>query len=262
MIDHFAYGWTTPALAYAVSFLGSLIGLQAARRARRGEGAIRAGWLAVAAFTLGSAAIWATHFIAMLGMSVSSTTVRYDVLLAVLSALVAVAVVGAALLWCTTRRPGPTAVLGGGAVMGLGAASMHHLATASIEMQARMDHDLRYFAAAVAIAVAASAAALLFALRLRGTPAAVGASLIMAAGVSAMHYTAAAGARVTTLPDTPFDAPPTGATMMDFFLPVFVGLGLLLMIISLILLLSPAEDDEPRPVRGRPPRHSAFTRRH
>ncbi|MFD0775765.1 MHYT domain-containing protein, partial [Streptomonospora algeriensis] len=112
MIEHFAYGWTTPAIAYAVSFLGSLIGLQAAGRARRSQGGARAGWLFLAALTLGSAAIWAMHFIAMLGFSVQSTTLRYDVPLTVLSGLLAVAAVGAGLFWSMLRRPGRAAALG------------------------------------------------------------------------------------------------------------------------------------------------------
>lgn len=162
-------------------------------------------------------------------------------------------------------RPGWTAVLGGGAIMGLGVVSMHYMGMASIRMQAEMQHDHRYTAAAVVVALVASTVALLFALRLRGLPATVLASLVMAAAVATMHYTAMFGMSVTALPETPFDTPVSGATMMDFFLPVFVGLGLLLMIVSLILMLSPADNEADRPAAStqpRPPEDSVFTRRH
>ncbi|GAA1766485.1 MHYT domain-containing protein [Streptomonospora arabica] len=264
MIEHFAYGWTTPAIAFAVSFLGSFIGLQTAARARTSTGGVRAGWLVLASFSLGAAGVWAMHFIAMMGFSVQSTTLRYDVLLTVLSGLLAVAAVSAALLW-TTARPGRSATAGGGAVLGLGVVAMHYTGMASIRMQADMDHDPLYTAAAAVVAPAAFALVLLLALRLRGPAAALLGALAMAAAVSAVHYTAMFGMAVTTLPETPFDAEPAGATMMDFFLPVFVGLGLLLMVISLILLLSPAEDDDARRPRRSPVppvRDSVFTRRH
>ncbi|QBI54283.1 MHYT domain-containing protein [Streptomonospora litoralis] len=265
MIDHFAYGWTTPVIAYVVSFLGSLIGLQVARRARHSSGATRTGWLLLAAFTLGAAAIWAMHFIGMMGFSVQSTTIRYDVLLTVLSGLLAIAVVGIGLYW-TTLSPGWASVLGGGAIMGVGVVSMHYMGMASMRMQAEMHHDHRYMVAAVVIALVASTVALVFAVRLRGLAATLGASAVMAAAVSAMHYTAMFGMHVRALPETPFDEPATGATMMDFFMPMFVGLGLLLMILSLILMLSPVEDDQrggraadsPAPK----PQDSVFTRRH
>ncbi|GAB3451159.1 MHYT domain-containing protein [Streptomonospora sediminis] len=266
MIEQFAYGWTTPVIAYVVSFLGSLVGLQVAGRARQSQGALRAGWLALAAFTLGAAAIWAMHFIAMMGFSVQAITLRYDVVLTLVSGLVAIAATAAALTWATAR-PGWPSVLGGGLLMGAGVAAMHYLGMASIEMPVRMHHDTPTTAAAVAIALAASAAALVFALRLKGLRAALGGSLIMAAAVSAMHYTAMSGVSVGPIPQDPLAAPTSGATMMDFFLPVFVGLGLLLMIISLILLLSPGEEDEPQRRASPTPQDagaadSVFTRRH
>ncbi|GAA4901269.1 MHYT domain-containing protein [Streptomonospora salina] len=264
MIEHFAYGWTTPVIACAVSFLGSLIGLQAAGRARYSQGRVRTGWLVLAAFTLGTAAIWAMHFIAMLGFSVESATLRYDVPLTVLSGLLAVAVVGVGLFWSMMWRPGWTAVLGGGIIMGLGVVTMHYMGMASIRMQGEMHHDPRYTATAAAVALVASTLALLFALRLRGLLAIVLASLVMAAAVATMHYTAMFGMSVTAAPESPLDTPVTGATMMDFFMPMFVGLGLLLMIISLILLLSPAEN-RTDPATDRAPAHTAdpsvFTRR-
>ncbi|MBV2366771.1 MHYT domain-containing protein [Streptomonospora nanhaiensis] len=251
MIEHFAYGWTTPAIAYAVSFVGSLVGLQAAARARRAAGGSRLAWVLLGAVCLGAAAIWAMHFIAMMGFSVHATALRYNVVLTVLSGVVAIAVVAVGLL-LTVVRPGWTSVLSGGAVMGGGVVAMHYMGMATVQMHAETAYDPLHVAASAAIAVAASTVALLFAIRLEGTWALAGAALVMAAAVSAMHYTAMLGTSVHHLPEDPFAEPPAGATMMDFFLPMFVGLGLLLMIVSLILMLSPRDGAADRAPHRRP----------
>ena len=90
-IDHFTYGWITPGLAYALSFLGSLLGLVCTARVRRAPTlAGRAGWLILAAWAIGGTGIWVMHFIAMLGFSTPGNPVRYDVSRTVLSAILSV----------------------------------------------------------------------------------------------------------------------------------------------------------------------------
>ncbi|MDA0563463.1 histidine kinase [Streptomonospora sp. S1-112] len=264
MIEHFAYGWSTPAISYTVSFVGSLVGLQAAARARNAAGGSRLAWVGLGAVCLGAAAIWAMHFIAMMGFSVHATALRYDVPLTVLSGVIAIAVVAAGLL-LTVARPGWAGVLSGGAVMGGGVVAMHYVGMAAVQMHAETAYDPLYVAASAVLAVAASTAALLLATRLRGTWALVGAALVMAGAFSSMHYTAMLGTSVHHLPEDPFAEPPVGATMMDFFLPMFVGLGLLLMIVSLILMLSPGDGPEDRPRNRRaapsPAPDPVFTKR-
>src|SRR5215216_4908689 len=94
-IHHFAYGWVTPALAYALSVLGSLLGLICAARVRDvPPGRQRVRWLTLAALSIGGTGIWVMHFMAMLGFSVDGTLIRYDVPTTALSAVVAVTVVG------------------------------------------------------------------------------------------------------------------------------------------------------------------------
>ncbi|HJE60232.1 MAG TPA: histidine kinase, partial [Nocardiopsis listeri] len=67
MADIFPQGLLTPALAYAVSVIGSFLGLVFASRARRTTGLVRWQWLILAALSLGGIAVWSMHFIAMLG---------------------------------------------------------------------------------------------------------------------------------------------------------------------------------------------------
>ncbi|MCQ0019291.1 MHYT domain-containing protein [Actinomadura madurae] len=96
-VHHFAYGPLTPAAAYVMSFVGSLLGLLCTTRARASAGGSRAYWLALAALAIGGTGIWVMHFIAMLGFSVAHTEIRYDVPLTLLSCLTAIAVVAVGL---------------------------------------------------------------------------------------------------------------------------------------------------------------------
>ncbi|MBA3799981.1 MAG: hypothetical protein H0X18_12985, partial [Geodermatophilaceae bacterium] len=78
-IEHFAYGVLTPILAYAMSFIGSLLGLQCTARARFATGRSRVGWLLLAAVSIGGTGVWVMHFIAMLGFRVTGMDIRYGV---------------------------------------------------------------------------------------------------------------------------------------------------------------------------------------
>src|SRR5207253_3955486 len=71
-------GWITPVFAYALSLLGSLLGLVLATRSRESHGASRARWLTLSAFAIGGTGVWLAHFMALLGFDVPSMTLRYD----------------------------------------------------------------------------------------------------------------------------------------------------------------------------------------
>jgi len=57
-VNGFTYGPLTPLLAYFMAFLGSVIGLQSASRARAAAGASRVRWLTMGSLALGGTAIW------------------------------------------------------------------------------------------------------------------------------------------------------------------------------------------------------------
>ncbi|PSK98179.1 NO-binding membrane sensor protein with MHYT domain [Murinocardiopsis flavida] len=252
-IDHFTYGLWTPGLAYAVSFIGSLLGLGGAAQALTSHGPNRVGWLAMGAVSLGGTGIWAMHFIAMLGFSVRGAPLRYDVLLTVASAVLAIAVVAVGLTLVTRAPRSVLALVSGGAVTGAGVAAMHYTGMASMRVAVPLHHDPRYAAAAIAIAVVASTAALWAATRVSGGLATTGASLVMAAAVCAMHYTGMAGMSVGGgdhgmahgTPETP-----SGASIMDFFLPLYAVVGLVTLVFAVILVsvrADRADRDDSRP---------------
>src|SRR6202167_6783831 len=96
-VHNFSYGLLNPALGYAMSCVGSFLGLRCVALARSYDGFARARWLSLAAVSIGATGIWAMHFIAMLGFTIPGQQIGYNVPMTVDSMLVAVAVVGAGL---------------------------------------------------------------------------------------------------------------------------------------------------------------------
>lgn len=244
MLDLFDQGWTTPALAYLVSVIGSYLGLSFAARARATPGLFRWQWLALAAVALGGVAVWSMHFIAMMGFSVPGTAIRYDTFLTVVSGLTAIVVMGAALA-LTLFEPKAGRLLLSGTVAGTGVVAMHYTGMASMNVHGHMHHDLFWVAVATLIALVAATAALWFASRVEGQAAIVSASLLMGAAVSLMHYTGMVGMHVEQAEYSPHNSP-DGAASHELLLPLMVGLFVLMLICSLFLLLGDA-DDRPRP---------------
>ncbi|WP_345073559.1 MHYT domain-containing protein [Phytohabitans flavus] len=141
-IHHFEYGWITPTLSYALSVLGSLLGLTCAVRVREATTqAQRAWWLMLAAWAIGGTAIWSMHFMAMLGFSVVGQQIRYDVALTAASALIAVVVVGIGLFIAALGRPTIVKILLGGLFAGLGVAAMHYTGMAAMRVEAEIHYD-------------------------------------------------------------------------------------------------------------------------
>ena len=75
------------------------------------------------------------HFSAMIGFGVDGSEVRYDVTLTVLSALVAVLVVGCGLFVVGYGRPLTIKILIGGLFTGLGVGGMHYTGMAALSVR-------------------------------------------------------------------------------------------------------------------------------
>ena len=217
-VHHFAYGWFSPALAYALSFLGSLAGLsftaraRAAGRPRPGSSGVvrRAGshgrsrlgrghrtrWLVLAAVSIGGAGIWLMHFMAMLGFDVPDSPVRYDPARTLLSMIIAIGACGFGLFMVGGDRPGRYRILTAGAITGIAVAAMHYTGMAALRVAGTIRYDPGLVAASVIIAVVAATVALLFTIAARRPGHIVGAALIMAVAVCGMHYTGMAATRV------------------------------------------------------------------
>ncbi|MFF2551114.1 MHYT domain-containing protein [Nocardia sp. NPDC058058] len=228
-IDQFTYGWLTPTLAYLMSVVGSLLALRCMVRARSQAG--HRGWIVTGAVALGGTGIWVMHFIAMLGFSVRDATIRYNVPVTVLSAVIAMGVVWLGLSIVVHRRGGEWfALITGGAITGLGVAAMHYAGMYAMKTDVTVQYDPWIVLLSLVIAIVAAIAALWFALHVEGIVATVGAALIMGIAVCGMHYTgmfamrahvaehmhAPAGAQANQLL-TPLIIAVSMATMLMFF---------------------------------------------
>src|SRR5262245_61662004 len=129
-------------LAAAVCAFGSLTALSLLARARNEKtNVIDWRWL-VAASAVAGAAVWSTHFVAMLAYQ-PSLRLTYDIGLTLLSIVIAIVVtfVGFAIVLY-----GKAPALGG-AVFGTAIGSMHFTGMKALQAQAKFDWDYTYVAA-------------------------------------------------------------------------------------------------------------------
>ena len=251
MADFPTQDWITPAIAFTVSTIGSLLGLAFAARARRSKTFTRWQWLALASLSLGGMALWSMHFIAMMGFSPVGTSIRYDAVLTGVSGATAVVVMGAALTITIVRQRTSTLLLGG-LIAGAGIIAMHYTGLAAMNVHGELHHDPVYVALACGIALVAATCALWCASRLRGFTALLLASPVMGFAVTSMHYTGMLGIHIEP-PRLNRYGPPPGSSATDLLLPTIVVLFVFLLVCSLFLLLGV---DEERPDYTRRPVHA------
>lgn len=107
--------------------------------------------IAMASIALGGG-IWSMHFVAMLGMQMP-TLFYYDAAVTLASALVAILVVGIALLILHFRPRTPQMLVLAGTIVGLGVLAMHYIGMAGLELCRAL-----YTPSGVALAVVSSVA--------------------------------------------------------------------------------------------------------
>jgi diguanylate cyclase (GGDEF)-like protein len=187
------------ALSVVIAAIASYTALDLAGRVSARQGLASRLWLLGGALSMGSG-IWAMHFVGMLAFQLA-IPLAYDTLLNLLSWLIAAAVSGVALF--VVRRPVLTGanLSAGGALMGIGIASMHYTGMAAMRMSPPIQYDPVLFVASVMIAAGASLAALWLAFQLRrkfsraAVVAKLGSALVMGLAIAGMHYTGMAAAR-------------------------------------------------------------------
>ncbi|HZN20389.1 MAG TPA: MHYT domain-containing protein [Micromonosporaceae bacterium] len=230
-VHHFTYGLITPVLSFAFSVLGSLLALSCTARARSlREPARRARWLLLAAWALGGTGIWVMHFTAMLGFSVPSSLVRYDVPLTTASFVAAVTMVGVGLFIAGMGRPSILKTLLGGVLTGSGVAAMHYIGMAAMRVNGDIRYDRDLVAASVAIAVVAATVALWFTVTLQRPAALFAAALTMGVAVNGMHFTGMAGLRVH-LHTQPAATEVAGASALTFLGPMMLFVAVVVIVL-------------------------------
>jgi NO-binding membrane sensor protein with MHYT domain len=245
-IHYFTFGALTPGLAYIMSCAGSLLGLMCTTRAQVLTGRSRIQWLMAGALAIGGTGIWVMHFIGMLGFSVSSTTIRYDIPLTLFSAVIAIVAAGIGLYIAGARSVSTGRLLLGGLLTGLGVAGMHYTGMAAMNMNAVISYGPALVVVSIGIAIVAASAALWAALHLRDRWATVGAALIMGVAVSAMHYTGMFAMHVQGMEASTV---PSGVQPGAFLVPIIIGLSLSTMCVLTALAVAPTPQEMQREAR-------------
>jgi len=244
-VQHFTYGWLNPAFAYALSVVGSLVGLHCTTRARASADPRQRAWLLVfAAGAIGGTGIWVMHFMAMIGFSASGTDLRYDVALTAASFLISVLTVGLGLFIVGFGRPSHGKLLVGGAITGVSVAFMHYTGMSAMRMNAHLSYDTTLVVASYIVAVLAATVALWCTVVVTGARMTVTAALIMGVAVCGMHYLGMSAVRVDL---TEHAAPVPGVTANWFVFPIVI-LVLLTVVAAVVgAMLAGGPIEPPRP---------------
>ncbi len=192
-------------LSIVMAIQGAYVGLSLAIQIGAATGARRRLLLAGATASL-AVAIWTMHFVGMLAVRLPFQ-VDYLVLPTLLSFLVCMIVVGAA-VFATSSGPLTLVRLTlSSCLMGGGIFAMHYIGMTALDASAYMIHNPIYVAASMAIAIAASGLALWLAAGRGGRPPLILSAAAFGVAVSGMHYTAMAGVTlypfVTASPGAP-----------------------------------------------------------
>src|SRR5580704_10125517 len=220
-------------LSIVMAIQGAYIGLSLAVQIGAAAGMRRRLLLAGAAFSL-AIAIWTMHFVGMLAARVPFT-VDYLVFPTLLSFLVCVVVVGAAVYAAIS---GPLTLLRltlSACLMGGGIFAMHYIGMSALSDSAYMIHDPYYVAASMAIAIAASGLALWLATGRGGRPPLILSAIALGVAVSGMHYTAMAGLTLLPHPGAAAGTPALSTDLLAIIVVIvaFCVSGIFLLILSL-----------------------------
>ena len=189
------------AISFALAFIGSFIALMVTRRIRKKDGSIN--WLAAltAGVALGGIGVWAMHFMGMVALDLNVAS-SYGILETGVSLLAAIACTSVALVIVSKRPENIVRIMGGGLLLGAGVVGMHYLGMFGMKIGGYIIWDLNTVVLSAVIAVVAATAALWLAFNTVKLTARLGAALLMAAAVCAMHYTGMSAAEfVCTTPN-------------------------------------------------------------
>jgi diguanylate cyclase (GGDEF)-like protein/PAS domain S-box-containing protein len=182
-VDH---DWRLVVLAGAVCFLASAVAICLFHRAQATVGRTQLVWLSLDAAAAGWG-IWATHFIAMLAYD-PAIGAGYNLVLTVVSLLIAVLITGAGLGLALLDFGRWTAVVGG-AVVGGGIAAMHYTGMMALEVPGHLTWSPNLVVASIALGITFGAVALYFAERRDDWGNAFIATILFALAILFMHFT-------------------------------------------------------------------------
>ncbi|WP_406266345.1 hypothetical protein OH799_20075 [Nocardia sp. NBC_00881] len=247
-VDQFAMGYWLVVLSLGISLLGALVGLACVAHAAR-SAQFRLVWLASAAVSLGGVGVWLATSVAMLGLKVPGSAIRYDSGRLVAAMVVSIVTVFATLLIIGRSLRLPL-LFPGGLVLGLGIGLTHYLGIGSIEIQGSVGVTMWLATISAVIAVITATATLWSFQALRLPLARTVTLLLFGVGVAATYYTALAALHFDV--DRSANVP-SGVELFDFVFPMFViGLLALAVPISAVLIAPDRREFATASKRSRP----------
>ncbi|SNT13349.1 MHYT domain-containing protein [Tropicimonas sediminicola] len=201
----------------AVALMAGFTGLSLLQGASRLPAPRRKLVVSMAAICLGGG-IWSMHFVAMLGMRLP-IAFYYDALVTLISALVAILIVGLALLLLHFGRRSPGRIALAGGIIGLGIPAMHYIGMSGMQI-CRPVYSPGGIAFAVAASVALSVSAVALAYSRRGSRNIVLGTVGFGLAVFAVHFIAMQG--------TGFVSQEVGETEMTWMSNEFLAFGVTL----------------------------------
>jgi len=190
------HDWRLVVLAGAVCFLASMVAISLFNRARSSRGYARLIWAALDAAVSGCG-IWATHFIAMLAYDPGNGA-GYSIQVTLLSLVFAVTIVGIG-LGIALSGGGRLLAAIGGAVVGIGVATMHYTGMMALELPARISWSPGIVIASIVIGSALGALALVVASGRDSLGRSAAAAVLLTLAIVSHHFTGMGA--VTLIPD-------------------------------------------------------------
>ena len=228
-VDH---DWRLVLLAVAVCFLASAAAVSLLHRAQATIGRTRLAWLSLDAAAAGCGT-WATHFIAMLAYD-PGIGAGYNLVVTILSLLIAVLVTGVGLGVALLHFARWTAVLGG-AVVGSGIAAMHYTGMMALEVPGRITWVPNLVVASVLLGIAFGALAVFFAARRDDWPNTLIAIFLLTFAIVGTHFTGMGA--VLVMPDPAHVNGATSVSPASLSL-VIAGVAAIILGICLVAALS------------------------
>ncbi|MFE3543441.1 hypothetical protein ACFXK0_10735 [Nocardia sp. NPDC059177] len=230
--DTFGRGGGIAWLAVALSTLGALVAFACVRHAKYSI-KFRLLWLTMAAVSLGGVGLWLANSVALLGVRVHDSPVRYSAPIG--TSALAIAVVGVlAGLLISGRTPQLPRLIIGGLTMGLGTGLSTYLTLDALAVQGTVEESLPIIGLAVLASMALCVATLWAFQTVRLIGLRVLASVLFALGVAGVYYL---GVSALEFAVDPGNLAPEGLQLFDLVFPMFVlgALGLTVPITAVLV---------------------------
>ena len=197
------YNYWLVFVSLCVAILASYTSLDIVTRITAAKGFVAKAWLVGGACSMGLG-IWSMHFVGMLAFRLP-IPMGYDVVLTLVSMLIAVVMAGLALHVVGRDTSSARNLSFGALVLGAGMCAMHYTGMAAMQTYPAVTYVPALFAASIVVAVGAAFSALRIAFTVRegssvSAYAKLSGAFLMGCAIAGTHYTAMAAAQFA--PDT------------------------------------------------------------